>query len=104
VPGTANHRPGKILGALALSLAAGGEQASDIDQLRAAPDLFGPVASDATVSRFMKRIQKQPEAFTYGFATMTRTCVPKLGSQQDHGILPTWLRQRTRCSSISTLR
>ncbi|CBT76502.1 IS1380-like element ISAar11 family transposase [Glutamicibacter arilaitensis] len=72
-PATAAHRPGRILGALALSLAAGGEQATDIDQLRAAPDLFGPVASDATVSRFMHRIKEQPEAFSYGFATMTRT-------------------------------
>ena len=66
VPATATHRPGRILGTLALSLAAGGEQATDIDQLRAAPDLFGPVASDATISRFMHRIKEQPEAFSYG--------------------------------------
>ncbi|MGP5680125.1 IS1380 family transposase [Glutamicibacter arilaitensis] len=72
VPTTATHRPGKILGALTLSLVAGGEQASDIDQLRAAPDMFGSVASDATVSRFMNRIKEQPEAFEHGFATMTR--------------------------------
>lgn len=57
VPATATHRPRKILGALALSLAAGGEQATDIDPLRTAPGLFGPVASDATVSRFMGRIK-----------------------------------------------
>ncbi|UTT40876.1 IS1380 family transposase [Glutamicibacter mishrai] len=69
---TATHRPGAILGALALSLAAGGEQVSDLDQLRASPELFGLVASDATVSRFMSRIKEQPEAFAYGFATMTR--------------------------------
>ena len=78
VPATATHRPGKILGALALSLAAGGEQATDIDQLRAAPELFGPVASDATVSRFMGRIKEQPEAFSYGFATMTRSLRTKV--------------------------
>ena len=72
VPATATHRPGKILSTLALSLAAGGEQATDIDQLRVAPDFFGPVASDATVIRFMNRIKDQPEAFSYGFATMTR--------------------------------
>ena len=72
VPPTATHRPGTILGALALSLAAGGEQAADLDQLRAAPDLFGHVASDATVSRFMTRVKEQPEAFAYGFATMAR--------------------------------
>src|SRR5690606_31821905 len=78
VPATATHRPGKILGALALSLAGGGQKASDIDQLRAAPGLFGPVASDATVSRFMSRIKEQPDAFTYGFATMTRSLRTKL--------------------------
>ena len=78
VPASATHRPGKILGALALSLAAGGEQATDIDQLRAAPDLFGPVASDATISRFMGRIKEQPEAFSYGFATMTRSLRSKV--------------------------
>ncbi|MGP9608703.1 transposase, partial [Glutamicibacter sp. AOP33-2CA-4] len=78
VPATATHRPGKILGALALSLAAGGEQATDIDQLRAAPELFGSVASDATISRFMGRIKEQPEAFSYGFATMTRSLRSKV--------------------------
>ncbi|PQZ98700.1 IS1380 family transposase [Arthrobacter sp. MYb224] len=78
VPATATHRPGNILGALALSLAAGGEQATDIDQLRAAPELFGSVASDATVSRFMGRIKDQPEAFSYGFATMTRSLRTKV--------------------------
>ncbi|PQZ86552.1 IS1380 family transposase [Arthrobacter sp. MYb222] len=78
VPATATHRPGRILGALALSLAAGGEQATDIDQLRACSELFGPVASDATVSRFMHRVKEQPEAFGYGFATMTRTLRSKV--------------------------
>ena len=78
VPATATHRPGKILGNLALSLAAGGQQATDIDQLRAAPELFGPVASDATISRFMRRIKEQPEAFAYGFATMTRSLRSKV--------------------------
>ncbi|MGP5015979.1 transposase, partial [Glutamicibacter ardleyensis] len=49
-----------------------------VDQLRAAPELFGPVASDATVSRFMGRIKEQPEAFSYGFATMTRSLRTKV--------------------------
>lgn len=78
VPATATHRPGKILRTLALSLAAGGQQVTDIDQLRAAPELFGPVASDATISRFMSCIKDQPEAFEYGFATMTRSLRTKV--------------------------
>lgn len=78
VPAMAGHRPGKILGSLALMLASGGEQVTDVDQLRAAPALFGSVASEATISRFMGRIKDQPEAFTYGFATMQRTLRSKV--------------------------
>lgn len=68
----------KILGVMPLSLDAGGEQATDMDQLRAAPGLFGPVASDATVSRFISRIKDQPEAFIYGFATISRSLCTKI--------------------------
>lgn len=78
VPATAGHRPGKILGSLALMLAAGGEQVTDVDQLRAAPAMSGSVASDVTISRFMARIKDQPEAFSHGFATMQRTLRSKL--------------------------
>lgn len=73
VPTTAVHRPGKMIADLAIMLAAGGEQVTDIDQLRAAPGLFGPVASEATLSRMMGRIKDQPAAFEYAFATMHRT-------------------------------
>lgn len=52
---------------------AGGEQATDSNQLRASPEFFGSIASDATVSRFMSRIKDQPEAFAYGFATRSLT-------------------------------
>lgn len=37
VPSTAVHRPGRILGTLAVMLAADGEQVTDVDQLHAAP-------------------------------------------------------------------
>ena len=60
VPEMATHRPGKIISDLVLMLAAGGEQVTDVDQLRAAPGLFGNVASEATISRFMARIKEQP--------------------------------------------
>lgn len=80
VPAMAGHRPGKIVGSLALMLAGGGKQVTDVDQLRAAPALFGSVASDATISRFMARIKDQPEAFSYGFATMQRTLRSKVWS------------------------
>jgi hypothetical protein len=50
---TARHDPGKIALDLALSLAMGGDCLADIAQLRAHPEVFGPVASDPTVSRLI---------------------------------------------------
>ncbi len=48
---TARHDPAKIVLDLAISLALGGDCLADVAVLRAAPGVFGPVASDATVSR-----------------------------------------------------
>jgi hypothetical protein len=45
------HDPAKIVLDLAVSLAVGGDCLADIAQLRAAPEVFGLVASDPTVSR-----------------------------------------------------
>ena len=47
----ARHDPGKIVLDLAVSLAIGGDCLADLAQLRAAPEVFGVVASDPTVSR-----------------------------------------------------
>ncbi|MCW2901700.1 MAG: transposase [Streptosporangiaceae bacterium] len=47
----ARHDPGKVVLDLAISLAMGGDCLADIAQLRAHPQVFGPVASDPTVSR-----------------------------------------------------
>jgi hypothetical protein len=47
------HDPGKILLDLALATALGGDCLADVAVLRAEPALFGPVASDPTVSRFV---------------------------------------------------
>jgi hypothetical protein len=49
----ARHDPGKVLLDLAVSLAIGGDCLADIAQLRSAPQVFGPVASDPTVSRLI---------------------------------------------------
>jgi len=49
----ARHDPGKIVTDLALALAAGGDCLADVAVLRAEPALFGPVASDPTVSRLV---------------------------------------------------
>ena len=47
------HDPGKILLDLALATALGGDCLADIAMLRAEPAVFGPVASDPTVSRLI---------------------------------------------------
>jgi hypothetical protein len=47
------HDPGKVLLDLAMSLAMGGDCLADVAQLRAHPQVFGPVASDPTVSRLI---------------------------------------------------
>ncbi|MCX4774485.1 transposase [Streptomyces sp. NBC_01285] len=47
------HDPGKILLDVALGVALGGDCLADVAMLRAEPDVFGPVASDPTVSRLI---------------------------------------------------
>lgn len=49
----ARHDPAKVLLDLAISLALGGEACSDIATVRAEPAVFGPVASDPTLSRVL---------------------------------------------------
>ncbi|WP_051441748.1 IS1380 family transposase, partial [Arthrobacter sp. H14] len=72
VPAGASHRPGTVIGQLALMLAAGGEHVSDLDMFRSQPEAFGAVASNATVSRFFDRAAASPEAFTHGTQTLSR--------------------------------
>ncbi|MFJ5032687.1 IS1380 family transposase [Streptomyces sp. NPDC088560] len=47
------HDPGKILLDVALAVAFGGDCLADVGMLRADPSVFGPVASDPTVSRLV---------------------------------------------------
>jgi len=59
-PARAIHDPGKIIADLALALALGGDCLADIAMLRSQPELFGPVASDPTVSRLIDRLAADP--------------------------------------------
>lgn len=59
-------------------LADGVEHVSDLDTLRDSPALFGPVVSNSTVSRFVARAAESPEAFTLGFATLTKVLCSKI--------------------------
>lgn len=47
------HDPGKIVLDLAIAIAVGGDCLADIGLVRAEPGVFGPVASDPTVSRLI---------------------------------------------------
>jgi hypothetical protein len=47
------HDPGKILLDVTVAVALGGDCLADVGMLRAEPDVFGPVASDPTVSRLV---------------------------------------------------
>ena len=69
VPAGARHRPGGILGSVAVMLAGGGEHVSDLDMLRSSAGVFGKVASNATMSRFFQQAAAAPDVFDYGFAT-----------------------------------
>ncbi|MEV0220776.1 IS1380 family transposase [Streptomyces sp. NPDC050704] len=50
------HDPGKILLDIALAVALGGDCLADVAVLRAEPAVFGPVASDPTVSRLISKL------------------------------------------------
>ncbi|MFE6337690.1 IS1380 family transposase [Streptomyces sp. NPDC057798] len=59
------HDPGRILLDAALATALGGDCLADIAMLRAEPDVFGPVASDPTVSRLVDALTAAgPKALT----------------------------------------
>ena len=58
----ARHDPGKIVLDLAMSLAIGGDCLADLAQLRAAPEVFGSVASDPTVSRLVDALAADSSA------------------------------------------
>ena len=55
-PAGATHDPAKVLLDLALTLALGGDTCSDLAVVRAEPAVFGPVASDPTLSRTIARL------------------------------------------------
>jgi len=59
------HDPGKTVLDLAVAIALGGDCLADIAVVRAQPELFGPVASDPTVSRLFDALAQHPgEAIT----------------------------------------
>jgi hypothetical protein len=60
----ARHDPAKVLLDLAVALALVGDCLADVALLRAGPQLFGPVASDPTVSRTVDTLAADQRALT----------------------------------------
>jgi hypothetical protein len=58
--GRSVHDPGKTVLDLAVAIALGGDCLADIAVVRAQPELFGPVASDPTVSRLIDVLAESP--------------------------------------------
>lgn len=58
----ASHNPGKILADLAIAVAVGGDCLADLAVLRGQPGVFGPVASDPTVSRLIATLAADADA------------------------------------------
>ena len=56
----AHHDPGKIITDLVIAVAVGGDCLADLAILRAEPGVFGPVASDPTVSRLIATLASDP--------------------------------------------
>jgi hypothetical protein len=88
---TAVHHPAKIMLDLAVSLAVGGDCLADVAVVRGEPGMFGPVASDATVSRLVDTLAADVTAALAAIDTAraaARDRVWRLAGDQapDHGI------------------
>jgi hypothetical protein len=60
--GRAAHDPGTLVLDLAVAIALGGDSLADVAVVRAQPEIFGPVASDPTVSRLIDVLAGDGEA------------------------------------------
>ena len=68
------HDPGKIMADLAVCVALGGRCLSDVALLRCQGEVFGPVASDPTVSRLVGTLADHVEAAEAAEAGPARRC------------------------------
>jgi hypothetical protein len=88
---TAVHEPAKVLLDLAVSLAVGGDCLADVATLREAPAVFGPMASDPTVSRLVAALagdaDRACEAIEVARAAARKTVWARAGTDApDHGV------------------
>ena len=77
------HDPGKIICDLAMSLVLGGEALSDLATLRAEPGVYGPVASDPTVSRLIAALAEDADKAIKADLRQLRLITPILQQLED---------------------
>ena len=68
------HDPGKVILDLAVCVALGGRCLSDLSLLRCDKEVFGPVASDPTISRLVGTLADHVEAVEAAEAGPARRC------------------------------
>lgn len=91
--GRAVHDPGKVILDVAVSLALGGRCPADVATLRAAPGVFGLVASDATVCRTVAALvagdggQAGEAAIWAALATARRVAWDRGGAAAQDGVV-----------------
>lgn len=73
------HDRGKVLPDLLVPVAPGGDRLADIGMLRAEPAVFGPVASDPTVSRLVGTLAASGDAAVRAARTQVPRGVRALG-------------------------
>ena len=67
------HDPAKILADVAIAVALGGDCAADVAVVGPQPEVFGPVASDATVSRLITTLADDVDAALTAIRTARAT-------------------------------
>ena len=80
----ARHDPGKILTDLALMLAVGGDCLADVATLRAEPEVYGPVASDPTISRLLTTLAGDVDKAESAISTARRKARKNAWAQAGH--------------------
>lgn len=76
------HDPAKILTDMAIAVALGGDCAADVAVVRAQPELFGQVASDATVSRLITTLAQDVDAALTAIRTARATARQRIWRRQ----------------------
>ena len=82
--GGRRHDRGKVLAHAVLMFAGGGEASTDIEYLRAQPELFGDVASDSTLSRLLLNLSEATaQRLTEGLARVRKRLWKQLTAGAD---------------------